>query len=107
MGAFAGAYALLKNTHVSVDIVSSRLPPRVQTIINIITFFFFFIFVGCLIWFGAKEAWSSFMSNEHEISTFASPLYPIKTMIPIGATLMFLQGIAKFIREIEKLKEKR
>jgi len=104
-GAFAGGYALLTDTHVSVDILSSRLSPRLRSLVNLITSPLFFIFVGALIWFGTQEAWRSIAVREKEISTFASPLYITKTLIPIGAVLMFLQGIAKYVRELRIFKE--
>jgi TRAP-type mannitol/chloroaromatic compound transport system permease small subunit len=43
--------------------------------------------------------------GEREISTFASPLYITKSLIPLGAVLMFLQGIAKYVREYKTFKE--
>ena len=104
-GAFAGGYAMLTDTHVSVDIISSRLSPRLRSLLNLITSPLFFIFVGSLIWFGAQEAVRSIAVGEREISTFASPLYITKSLIPIGAVLMFLQGIAKYVREYKTFKE--
>jgi len=100
IGAMAGGYALLKDSHVSVDIISNMLPPRVRAVVNIITWPFFFVLVGCVIFYGAKEAWRAYIVNQHEISTFGSPLFPIKAMIPIGGTLLLIQGIAKLIRDI-------
>lgn len=100
VGAMAGGYALLKDSHVSVDIIPSVLPPRVRAIVNIVTWPFFFILVGSVIFYGAKEAWRSFSVDLHEISTFASPLFPVKSMIPIGGILLLLQGVAKLIRDI-------
>ena len=104
-GAFAGGYALLTDTHVSVDILSSRLSPHIRSLVNLITSPLFFIFVGALIWFGTQEAWRSIIVGEREISTFASPLYITKSLIPIGAVLLFLQGIAKYVREFKTFRE--
>jgi TRAP-type mannitol/chloroaromatic compound transport system permease small subunit len=100
MGALAGGYALLHNSHVSVDIVVARLSPRARAILDIVTSPLFFIFSGCLIWYGTKEAIRAYSVNQHVISTFASPLWPIKFIIALGGVLIFLQGIAKLIRDI-------
>ena len=105
-GAFAGGYALLTDTHVSVDILSNRFSPRLRSLVNLITCPLFFLFVGSLIWFGTQEALRSIAVREREISTFASPLYITKSLIPIGAVLMLLQGIAKYIREYKTFKER-
>jgi TRAP-type mannitol/chloroaromatic compound transport system permease small subunit len=44
-------------------------------------------------------AWDSFKVLETEPTAFAPPVYPIKMMIPLGALLILLQGLAKFIRD--------
>ncbi len=102
---FCRGICLLTDTHVSVDILSSRLSPHFRSLVNLITSPLFFIFVGALIWFGTQEAWRSIMVGEREISTFASPLYITKSLIPIGAVLLLLQGIAKYAREFKTFQE--
>ena len=89
---------MLKGSHVAVDIITIRLSPRTRAILEIITAPIFFLFAGCLIWFGSLEAIRAFNVNQRVISQFASPLWPIKSIIPIGGVLIFLQGFAKFIR---------
>jgi TRAP-type mannitol/chloroaromatic compound transport system permease small subunit len=100
IGALAGGYALLKKAHVSVDIVYSRFSAKIKALLDIITSPLFFIFTGALIWFGFKEAHRAYVVHQKVISQFASPLWPIKTIIAIGAVLIFLQGVAKLIRDI-------
>ncbi len=103
MGAMAGGYTLLKKSHVSVDIIAARFSPKIRAGMDIITSIFFFFFTGCLIWYGAKEAIRAYMVNQCMISQFASPLWPIKTVIVIGGVLIFLQGVAKLIRDIRTI----
>lgn len=103
MGALGGGYALLHNAHVSVDIVVTRLSARSKALLDIITSPLFFIFSGCLIWYGTKEAVRAYAVNQHVISNFASPLWPIKSIIAIGGVLIFFQGVAKLIRDIRTL----
>ena len=100
MGALAGGYALLHNSHVSVDIVVTRLSERSKAVLNIITSPIFFLFSGCLIWYGTKEAYRAYSVNQHVISQFASPLWPIKSIIALGGILIFLQGVSKLIQNI-------
>lgn len=100
MGAMAGCYTMLNGSHVSVDIVTSQLNPRTRALMELITAPVFFIFAGCLIWFGAKEAIRAYQVNLRVISQFASPLWPIKSIIPLGGVLILLQGLAKFVRNI-------
>jgi TRAP-type mannitol/chloroaromatic compound transport system permease small subunit len=106
MGALAGGYALLQNAHVSVDVISSHFSPRTKALVDIITCPLFFIFSGALIWYGGKDALRAFEVHQRMISQFASLVWPIKTVICIGAVLIFLQGIAKLIRNIRILRGK-
>jgi len=103
MGAFAGGYALLKKAHVSVDIIYARFSPRTKALLDVITSPIFFIFVGALVWFGFKEAYDAYVNHQTVLSQFASPLWPVKTLIAVGAVFIFLQGVAKLIRDIRTL----
>ena len=105
MGALAGGYTLLHNSHVSVDIVVSRLKPKHRALLSIITAPLFFLFSCCLIWYGGKEAVRAYTVNQHVISTFASPLWPIKSIICLGGVLIFLQGVSKLCKDIIVLTE--
>jgi TRAP-type mannitol/chloroaromatic compound transport system permease small subunit len=95
-----GAYVFRHQGHVNMDILYSRLPPRWRAVADLITSGFFFLFCGVLLWFGAKYAWKSWDLGETTGSTWAPPEYFIKTTIPIGAFLIILQGLAKFIRDL-------
>jgi len=94
MGAMAGCYTFSKGGHVSVDIVTSRLSRKARALMQILTSPVFFIFAGCLIWFGAKEAIRAYLVDLRVISQFGSLLWPVKAVIPLGGILIFLQGLA-------------
>ena len=95
-----GGYVFLHEGHVRLDALYERFTPRVKAILDLITFIFFFIFCGVLIWKGWLMGWDSLMMLERTQSAFAPPLYPIKLVIPVGAGLLILQGLAKFIRDL-------
>jgi TRAP-type mannitol/chloroaromatic compound transport system permease small subunit len=105
-GILAGGYVLFLDSHVKVDIFSSHLPKKVRTLLDIITSSLFFLFSGVLIYFGTSMALDSLSIWEHSNSAWNPPVYPIKMMIPIGALLIFLQGIVKLVREITSLTER-
>lgn len=97
-----GGYALLHKSHVSIDIFSSRLSPRMQALMRILTYLlFFFPFLGVLFWVGWKAASSSWSMQER--TSIGLPLvFPLmKSSIPAAAFLLFLQGIAEFIRSLK------
>lgn len=96
-----GGYVLLHKAHVNVDIFYSRLPSRGRAIIDLCTAPIIFIFVGVLVWQGWAVFWNSFSFLEHStVSRWNPPIYPIKIALPIGAGLVLLQALVKFIRDI-------
>lgn len=94
-----GAYALVKGSHVKMEVIYNRLPLRRRAIIDLITAPLFFVFIGILLWKGWDLAWSSVLRLEHSNSFWSPPIYPVKMMIPLGAFLLLLQGVVRFIRD--------
>jgi len=94
------AYTLLHKGHVTMDVVQSRLSPRGKAIMDIATFIFFFIFVAVLLWKGWHMAWKAFQFMERTESSWGPVIWPSRLVIPVGAFLLLLQGIAKFVRDI-------
>jgi len=95
-----GAYVLRRNGHVNVEILYGRFTPRTRAAVDLFTWLLFFYFCGLLLWKGGEMAWESLLLGETESTTFAPPVYPIKMMIPLGAFLILLQGLAKFLRDL-------
>lgn len=103
----AGAYTLARNGHVRGDVVYRLLKPRVQAGIDLALFLaFFFPGVIALVYAGweyAAESW-----RYHEVSVYSPadiPIFPLKTLIPAGGVLLFIQGLAEVARCILCLKQ--
>jgi TRAP-type mannitol/chloroaromatic compound transport system permease small subunit len=98
----AGAIALVERAHVNMDVIYERLPPRSRALVDVVTAPLFFLFVGVLLWQGGTMWIDSLLAQQHSQTVWAPPLYPYKSMIPLGAALLILQGLAKFIRDLAK-----
>ncbi|MBS3918635.1 MAG: TRAP transporter small permease subunit [Deltaproteobacteria bacterium] len=99
-GVLGGAYTLYLRGHVNVDILYGRLSLRRRAIVDLVTSIFFFLFCGLLLWKGGEMAWDSLKIMERGSSAWNPPIYPIKLTIPLGAFLLLIQGVAKFIRDL-------
>jgi len=98
------AHTLLHGNHVSIDIIYNILSVRTRLILDIIGYLiFFFPFTFILLWKGFGFAKMSWESLETSWSVFQPPLYMIKTVIPLTAFLLIMQGIAIFIQTIYML----
>lgn len=100
IGMFAGAYALLKREHVIFDLLHRRLSRRQKAIIDSATALFFFLAIGVMVWQGWNMAFHSTVMGEHSSSAWRPPLYPFKWVMPVAAFILFMQGIANFVRNI-------
>jgi TRAP-type mannitol/chloroaromatic compound transport system permease small subunit len=96
----SGAYAYHADQHVRVDVVYSKLSTRGKAICDIVTSVFFFIFIGTMLWTGARFALDAIHADEHSFTEWGVQYWPIKLAIPVGAALILLQGIAKLVKDV-------
>jgi TRAP-type mannitol/chloroaromatic compound transport system permease small subunit len=96
-----GAYAFKKGVHVNVDILYKKFKPRTRAIMDLFTWLLFFFFCGLILVKGWEMASESFQLGETEPTSFAPIVWPIKMTIPLGALLILLQGLAKFIQDLQ------
>lgn len=95
-----GAFVFAAGGHVNVDIFYGRLSRRKQAVVDLFTMPFFFFFAAMLFVYGGRFALDSLSFRETLSSAWAPPIYPVKLVIPAGALLLILQGLAKFIRDL-------
>ncbi|NMM06161.1 TRAP transporter small permease subunit [Polaromonas sp.] len=97
----AAGYTLLNNEHVRIDVISSRLSKRGQVWIDIIGFSFFLTPI-CLVvlWYGIPFFLQGWQSGETSSNAGGLIRWPVYAMIPIGFTLLMLQGWSELIKRI-------
>ncbi|WGR72459.1 MULTISPECIES: TRAP transporter small permease subunit [unclassified Bradyrhizobium] len=96
----AGAYAYREDQHVRVDVIYTKFSPRGKAAADIVTSVFFFIFIGVLFWTSWRFAADAINNNEHSFTEWGVQYWSVKLMMPIGAGLLFLQGISKLIKDV-------
>ncbi len=96
----SGGYILAHREHVNVDLLFSRFSRRGQATIDIFTAMLMFLFTGALVYFGSSLAYESISFLERSQSAWNPPIWPAKLAIPIGAVLLLLQGLVKFVQDI-------
>jgi TRAP-type mannitol/chloroaromatic compound transport system permease small subunit len=95
------AYTLKNKQHVSVDLIYARFTPKTKAILDIITFIFFLGFFSTIfLWKGIVFAATSWGMMERTPSAFNFYVFPAKTLLPVGAFLLLLQGVSDFIKNI-------
>ena len=100
-----GGYAFLRNVHVRIDFVSSKLSKRTNTIIDILGIVIFLIPL-CLILINLS--WPLFVSTwtSGEMSSNAGGLirWPVMMLIPLGFGLLLLQAFSELTKRFAFLK---
>jgi TRAP-type mannitol/chloroaromatic compound transport system permease small subunit len=95
-----GAYLILKDGHIKMDVFYSRWSPKRKAAIDVATFIILFCFAIMLSWEALKMAWTSLLIKETSWAVFKGPIYPKKITLAVGSVLLLFQGIAHFIRNV-------
>lgn len=95
------AYTQLHYGHVNIDFIYDRLSRRAQAILNIISFFpFLFLYCYIYLHFGTQFAAESWSRLETTATAWSPPVYPVKTVLPVGAALLLLIGLVQLTQNI-------
>ena len=97
----ASGWALQRNAHVRIDVLSARCSPRARAWIDLLGGLLFLMPMALLVLY---FSWPMFVQSYvgHEISSDAGGLvrWPVKLLIPLGFALLALQGVSEVIKRI-------
>lgn len=97
----ASAYTLKQNEHIRIDILYGALSRRAQHWIDLLGHLLFLMpFVTLMIWLFVP--WVGLSMRSGEVSTNAGGLviWPAKTLLLIGFSQLWLQGLSEIIKKI-------
>ena len=94
------AYTLHLKSHIRIDIFYQHVQPRGQAIIDTIGYLVFFFPIMLVLIYGGEEfVIQSFQMGEKSgLSPWRPLLYHYKAVVVLAIFLLFLQGLAEFIR---------
>jgi TRAP-type mannitol/chloroaromatic compound transport system permease small subunit len=95
-----GAYTLSRGGHVRGDFLYRLWAPRTQAKVELVLYFlFFFPGVIALVIAGWHYGYDAYKLQEVSVNSPAGiPVWQLKMLIPFGAGLLVLQGIAEVLR---------
>jgi TRAP-type mannitol/chloroaromatic compound transport system permease small subunit len=101
----AAGYTLLHGEHVKIDVISSKLSKRKQIWIDVIGFTFFLTPV-CLaiLYYGIPFFLQGYRSGEMSSNAGGLIRWPVYLMIPIGFSLLLLQGLSELVKRVAFLR---
>lgn len=100
----AGAYALLKNEHVRIDIVSGNLSKRTRDWIDLFGHVFFLLpFTTLMVWLAWPWFIRSYVTQEISANAGGLIIWPAKAVVLVGFILLTAQAISEIIKRIAVL----
>jgi TRAP-type mannitol/chloroaromatic compound transport system permease small subunit len=94
-------WTLLDNEHIRIDIVNNLLPKRLRDIIDLIGHAFFLLpLTIVMIITGGPFFMRSYGVSEQSGNAGGLPQWPAKSLIIIGFTFLFVQGISELIKRV-------
>jgi TRAP-type mannitol/chloroaromatic compound transport system permease small subunit len=99
------AWAVERDAHVRVDVVSSRLSPRARAWIDLLGhLLLLFPFTLALLWATLPSVRASWAVRERSPDPGGLLRYPLKTVVPVALALLLLQGVSQVIKDLARLR---
>jgi TRAP-type mannitol/chloroaromatic compound transport system permease small subunit len=103
---FGAAYTLKRNEHVRVDLLYIAVGRRGQLWIDILgTLIFLLPACGILAWLSWPFFLQSYNVLEHSSNAGGLIRWPIKLVMPVGFTLVAMQGLSELIKRVAFLND--
>lgn len=97
----ATSYTLRRNEHVRIDVITGRFSKRTQVWIDLFGFLLFLLPMTLIIlYYATPYALESFQNQELSSNAGGLIVWPAKALIPLGFSLLSLQGISEFIKRV-------
>lgn len=102
-----GAFTMLKNGHIRIDIVYGVLPERAKRIYDLINTLVIILPPAVLLTYAgivfAADAWTT--GEKLSTTNWFFPAGPAKSLIPIGFFLLSLQCVAEILRSLSQFRK--
>lgn len=95
-----GAYSLQMGSHVRMDLFYGQLRPQRRALTDVFTILFVIFYLVVLFRGGLSSTEYSITYNQKNYTSWAPPMWPIKSVMTLGIFLMLLQAISELIKDL-------
>ena len=100
-----GPYSMQMGAHVRMDLLYGAWSTRRKAQVDAVTVLFLITYLGILLWGGIDSTIYSFQyGGERSSSAWRPYMWPIKTIMCVGITLMLLQAISELCKDILRIR---
>jgi len=101
-----GGYSMITGDHVRMDLVYSKLSDRNKAKMDVFTSFFLVFYLVTLLYGSISSLNYTIETKQRLFTAWAPYVWPIKTIMLIGISLMLLQCISMFFKDIAKVMDR-
>ena len=94
------AWILRREAHVRMDLLLTRLKPRIQALVNLITSLIGAIIFLIIVWYSSQVTWELAVSGFYQQSSLQIPDAYIIFVIPLGCFLLSMQFLRRAYRNL-------
>ena len=97
-----GGYSMQVGSHVRVDLLYDRWSDRTKASVDAVTVMFLLFYLALLLFGGISSTRYALRYGEESYSVWAPYMAPIKIIMCVGITLMILQTLSTFFKDLAK-----
>ena len=101
-----GPYSIQLGSNVRMDLFYGRWSVRTKAWFDIFTVLFLIFYLGVLLYGGIGSTAYSFEYNERSSTAWRPYLWPVKVITCVGITLMILQALSEFFKDLGRIRGK-
>jgi TRAP-type C4-dicarboxylate transport system permease small subunit len=98
------AYAQERRAHIRVELLYGHVGPRGKSFMEAVTHIVAFVFFALVAWQGYGELLYSWEIKESTMGSVRFPLYPARTLLLLGVSLLMLRLAIDIVQDIGRLR---
>jgi TRAP-type C4-dicarboxylate transport system permease small subunit len=96
------AYVQQLKDHIKIDIVTQWLPQKVQVALDLFGYLVGLVIFTIITWQTGRLAWEAWDTQDYTMGIVQFPLWPAKSILPIGVGLFCLRLLLDFLTGLFK-----
>lgn len=93
-------YVQMRRDNVFVSVVTRRLSPQIQALLDALGALVGIAIFGLLTWLAVGKAWEAWVAQEYRVAVIAVPVWPFRWLIALGTGLLCLQLASTTLEEL-------
>jgi TRAP-type C4-dicarboxylate transport system permease small subunit len=99
------AYVQSIKDHIKIEVVTARLPQKIRDGLDLFGYVVGLLIFGMITWQSGRLAWAAWVNEDYTMGIIHFPLWPAKTILPIGTCLLCLRLILDILSGFTKFPE--